>query len=231
VKDPNPNIVPLTTDEEWVHKLSGTTLSFMKIRFIQNEKVALKKVGKILFTHFGISGPLILNSSREVKALLEGGDVWASIDIFPDTNLGELDRRIWNIFERNKNKLVRNILGELVPKKMVNVILSLPQINLLGREVNAVTKMERKNLVRTIKDLRFEITGTLGFEKAVIADGGVLPKEINFKTMQSRIHSNLYLLGDVININRPSGGFSLQLCWTTGWVAGSHIGKNLHKQH
>lgn len=232
INEPNPNIVPLTTDAKWVHKISGVTLSFMKISFIQDEKVKLKKTGKILFTHFGISGPLVLNSSSEVVKLLEEGPVTASIDMFPDTNEGELDRRIWNLFEKNKNKLVKNILSDILPKNMVVAVLSQEDINLIDRHVNEVTKDERKALVKKIKNLDFEITGTLGFDKAVIADGGVIPEEVDFKTMQSKLHPNLYLLGDILHVNRPSGGFSLQLCWTTGFVAGTDIAKrvNIKKQ-
>jgi len=227
IKDPNPNVVPLTCDESWVHELSGVSLSFMKLSFIQDKKVKLKKVGKILFTHFGISGPLVLNSANEVKNLLEGGPVEASIDLFPDTNEGELDKRMWNIFENNKNKQLKNILGEILPKNMVLAILNLPHLNLATREANSVTKEERKKLVKTIKDVRFEITGALGFEKAVIADGGVILEEVNFKTMESTLHKGLYLLGDTLSINRPSGGYSLQLCWTTGFVVGSAVYKSL----
>jgi len=222
---PTPNIVPLTTDAKWVHKLSGVTLSFMTIRFIQGGKAKIKKTGKILFTHFGVSGPLILNSAREVVKLLEKGAVTASIDMFPDTQENELDRRVLNLFDKNKNKLVRNVLPEILPDALSETILKLPDINLFDKEVNSVTKEERKKLVKKIKNLTFEITGTLGFDKAVIADGGVPPEEVNFKNMSSKLYPNLYLLGDILNINRPSGGFSLQLCWTTGWVAGTDVGE------
>lgn len=225
INQSNPNIVPLTTDEEWVHYLSGTTLSFMTIRFMQNSKAKIKKTGKILFTHFGISGPLILNSAHQVKKLLAMGNVTASIDMFPDTEENELERRILNLFDKNKNKLAKNILPELLPVRLSEVILMLPDINLSEREVNSITKEERKKLVKKIKNLSFEITGTLGFDKAVIADGGVVLEEVNFKNMTSKIYPNLYLLGDILNINRPSGGFSLQLCWTTGWVAGNDVGE------
>ncbi len=225
VKEPNPNLVPLTTDEKWVHALSGVSLSFMTIRFRQDEKNKLKKTGKILFTHFGISGPLVLNASFEVKKLLEKGPVAASIDMFPDTEENELDRRVWRLFEKNKNKILKNILPEMMEKSLAEQVLNLPGINLAAKEANAVTKEERKALVKKMKDLSFPITGTLGFEKAIIADGGVALTEVNFANMTSKIHPNLYLLGDVLDINRPSGGFSLQLCWTTGWMAGSDIGK------
>ncbi len=227
---PNPNIVPLTTDAKWVHSVSGTTLSFMTIRFMQKGKVALKKTGKILFTHFGISAPLILNSAFEVKEILKKGPVDASIDMFPDTEENELDARLVKLFEKNKNKNIMNVLPELIPKKLAQAILKLPEINLEGKQVNAVTKEERKKLVKKLKALTFPITGSLGFEKAVVADGGVALEEVDFKTMTSRLHPNLYLLGDVLNINRPSGGYSLQLCWTTGWVAGTDIGNKIVKK-
>ena len=228
IHKPNPNIVPLTTDEKWVHSLSGTTLSFMTIRFIQNEKAKIKKTGKILFTHFGISGPLILNCAYEVKKLLDAGKTIASIDMFPDTEENELDRKVLKIFDKNKNKLVKNILPEILPSKISDVILNMPDIDLYNREVNAVTKEKRKRLVKKIKALTFEITGTLGFDKAVIADGGLELEEVNFKNMTSKLFPNLYLLGDTLNINRPSGGYSLQLCWTTGWIAGSDIEEKIH---
>jgi len=224
ISQPNPNIVPLTTDEKWVHSLSGTTLSFMTIRFIQDGKAKIKKTGKILFTHFGISGPLILNSAHEVKKLLAAGKVTVSIDMFPDTEENDLEHRILKLFDKNKNKRIKNVLPEIVPAKLAEVILTFPNLDLSEREVNSITKEERKTLVKKIRNLTFNITGTLGFDKAVVADGGVILEEVNFKNMTSVLYPNLYLLGDIININRSSGGFSLQLCWTTGWVAGSDVG-------
>lgn len=227
IKESNPNVVPLTTNAKWVHKLSGQSLSFMKIRFIQDEKIKIKKTGKILFTHFGVSGPLILNTAFEVKKLLKKGKVTASIDMFPDTEENILDKRIQKLFEKYKNKEMQNILPELLHKSMAKEVLNLPDIDMRIKKPNSITKEERKNLVKRLKDLRFEITGTLGLDKAVITDGGVIPEEVNFKNMTSILYPNLYLLGDVLNINRPSGGFSLQLCWTTGWVAGSDVGESL----
>jgi len=224
VGESSPNVVPLKTDEKWVHSLSGTSLSFMKISFIQNGKVKIKKTGKILFTHFGISGPLILNSSHEVKKLLNTGTVLASIDLFPDTNEGDLDRALWRLFEKHKNKKLKNVLPELIPESLALTILTFPKVQFAESPVHSITKEERKKLTYILKNLTFDITGTMGFEKAVITDGGVNLEEVNFKNMSSKLHPNLYLLGDILDINRPSGGFSLQLCWTTGWVAGSDIG-------
>ncbi len=227
IKEPTANLVPLTTNAKWVHKLSGIDLSFMTIRFIQNGKIKFKKTGKILFTHFGVSGPLIINSSFEVKELLKKGSVTASIDMFPDTEENLLDQRVLKLFEKNKNKTIKNVLPEILPKKLAQEILKLPDINLLEKEINSVTKEERKKLVKKMKSLNFEISGTLGLEKAIITDGGIILEEVNFKNMTSKSYPNLYLLGDVLNINRPSGGFSLQLCWTTGYVAGSDVGEKM----
>lgn len=221
----DPSLVPMYVKENWVHTLSGVTLSFMTIRFIQNGKTKVKKTGKILFTHFGISGPLIINSAFEVTELLKTGRVHASVDMFPDTEEKELDRRIRNLFEKNKNKKVKNVLPELLPETIAKEILAFPEINLAEREVHFITKEERKALVKKLKDLTFEITGTLGFDKAIASTGGVDPQEVNFKNMTSTIFPSLYLLGDTLDINRLSGGFSLQLCWTTGWVAGTDIGE------
>jgi hypothetical protein len=247
IAKPNPHIVPLTTDAKWVHMLSGVSLSFMTLRFKQDvpnssthsigvnptgkdaraSKTHIKKTGKILFTHFGISGPLVLNTSSEVSYLLENGPVTAEVDAFPDTEIGDLDRRIWRLFEAHKNKLLKNVLPEMLPKKLTEVLLTLPHAPDPETEVNSVTKEERSWLAHTLKALSFPITGTLGLERAVIADGGVVLDEVETKTMESRIVENLFMLGDTLNINRPSGGYSLQLAWTTGWVAGSAIAKDI----
>ncbi len=223
IKQPNPNLVPLTTNSPWIHKLSGLDLSFMTIRFKQNGKTKLKKTGKILFTHFGISGPMVLNSSHEVKELLKKGAVQACIDMFPDTEENILDEKILKIFDKNKNKILKNVLPELIPEKLSYEILHLPEMKMANLKINSITKKERKKLIKKLKNLNFEITGTLGHKKSIITDGGVIPEEVNFKNMTSKLYPNLYLLGDILNINRPSGGFSLQLCWTSGWVAGNSI--------
>jgi predicted Rossmann fold flavoprotein len=184
----------------------------MKIKFIQNGKVKLRKTGKILFTHFGLSAPLILNSSFEVKQLLDKGRVFATIDLFPDTEENDFDKRILRLFEKNKNKKLKNVLPELLQQKLSNAILEHYPKVFKDREVNSITKEERKDLVKLIKAIPMEITGTLGMDKAVIADGGVLLEDVNFGTMVSKKFSNLYILGDVLDINRPSGGYSLQMC-------------------
>jgi predicted flavoprotein YhiN len=125
-------------------------------------------------------------------------------------------------FDQNKNKQLKNVLRELLQRKLSDVVLTLPGLQLGDLPVHSIKKDQRKLLVRTLKDLRFPIEGTMGFEWSIVADGGVVPKEVDFRSMQSRLFPNLYLIGDTLHINRPSGGFSLQLCWTTGWVSGTH---------
>jgi len=230
VKDADPDLAPLRTTSRWVHKLSGTTVDDMTLRFKQDNKIKLKVRGRILFTHFGISGPLVINSAHEVKKLLKKGEVTASVDLFPDHDIGSLDKMLVEFFEQNKNKFLKTVLKELLQKKLSEVILLMPELRFGNVPLHSITKDQRKLLVRTLKDLNFPITSTLGFEWSIIADGGVDPKEVDFKTMTSRLFPNLYLIGDTLNINRPSGGFSLQLCWTTGWIAGSHAAKVSEKE-
>ncbi len=227
VADANPNVVPLKTNASWVHRLSGVSCSFMEIAFSQQGQTKLKKKGKILFTHFGVSGPLILNSSYEVNQLLARGPVHASVNLFPDTNEGDLDKRLVKLFDKNKNKKLRNVLPELLQKKLAHAVIHLTNPALGEVSVHSITKDERKDLVKTTQALGFNITGTMGFNRAVIADGGAALEEVDFSNMASRKLPNLYLLGDILNINRPSGGYSLQLCWTTAWVAAKDIVERL----
>jgi len=222
----NPNIVPLTVGESWVKELSGTTLSFMKITFGTNlakNAGRFSKVGKILFTHFGLSGPLILNSSHGVKKLLEKGEVKASIDMYPDTEIKTLQNKVLDIFNKNKNKMLKNVVKEFVPNGMDEAFVAQFEEELQNTKVNSISREERIELVDRLKAMPLTVTGTMGMDWAVISDGGVDLKEVDTKTMRSKIHDNLYFTGDVLHINRPSGGFSLQLCWTTGFVAGDSV--------
>ncbi len=219
VSEPTPSIVPLAVKERYIKDLSGISLSFMKITFYIDGVKSFQKKGKILFTHFGLSGPLILNSASQVSDLLHTGEVTAKIDLYPDTDIGALDTKIISIFDENKNKMFKNVLAECVPegtaKSLINIIKIDPDT-----KVHSISKAERRHLVDTLKALPITITGLMGYDRAVVADGGVALKEIDTKTMRSTVVDNLYITGDLLDINRPSGGFSLQLCWTTGYVAG-----------
>jgi predicted Rossmann fold flavoprotein len=222
VKDPTPTIVPLAVLDNWVKELAGVTLSFMKITFFVNGKKELMKKGKILFTHFGLSGPLILNLAGKVGDMLHAGVVTASIDAYPDTDLGALDKKVMNIFDKNKNKMLKNIIGEVVPEGMSGTLpILLPQIN-FETKVHSISREERKIITNILKALPVTISGLMGYDRAVVADGGIPLSEIDMKTMKSKKVKNLSVTGDLLNINRPSGGYSLQLCWTTGYIAGSN---------
>ncbi len=220
VHDATPDIVPLRVKEQWVKDLSGTTLDPMKITFTAANGDRLLREGRILFTHFGISGPLILNSAHEVKKLLKHGPVAARIDLFPNLEPHEVDTCVLETFGENKNKLVRNVVKALVPTGMGRALIALLPPELLDKKVNGVTLEERKALAKQLKDLPLTITATMGYDWAVVCDGGVDMAEIDTRTMASRLHPNLFIVGDLLHLSRPTGGYSLQLCWTTGFVAG-----------
>ncbi len=220
VKSPTPTIVPIAVHEEWIKSLAGVSLSFMKISFFLEDKRQFSKKGKVLFTHFGLSGPLILNSSTQVSELLQSGWVRAEIDAYPDTDHGTLEKQILKVFDANKNKMLKSIFKEITPEGTSYAIMTLLQEINFETKVHSVSKEHRKMIVHLLKALPVTVTNLMGFDRAVVADGGVTLDEIDTKTMQSKVLSNLYVTGDLLHINRPSGGFSLQLCWTTGYVAG-----------
>ena len=230
IKEPTPSIVPLEVSDSWVHMLAGISLSFMKITFFLEDsstgqigKKQFSKIGKVLFTHFGLSGPLILNSASKVSELLQSGIVRAYIDAYPDTNLGALEQQIIKVFDANKNKALKNIFKEITPEGTHKAIQTLlPDID-FETKVHSVTKEQRKKIVHLLKALPITITNLMGYDRAVVADGGVYLSEVDMKTMRSLKLGNLFITGDLLNINRPSGGYGLQLCWTTGFVAGSSV--------
>jgi predicted Rossmann fold flavoprotein len=225
---PTPTIVPIKVSDSWVPPLAGTSLSFMKITFFSDAsgeiKKAFSKTGKLLFTHFGLSGPLILNSASEVSDLLYTGTVTATIDAYPHTDLGALEKDILKTFDAHKNKALKNVVAEFVPQGTAKgILLLLEPLMDVTTKVHSVSREERKMIARLLKALPLTIEGLMGFDRAVIADGGVPLNEVDTRTMRSKKVENLYIVGDLLHINRPSGGYSLQLCWSTGFVAGTHV--------
>lgn len=219
---PTPTLVPLEVREKWVKDLSGIALDAMKITFFVDGAKQFSKMGPLLFTHFGISGPIVLNSAGKVAELLRKGTVTAQIDLFPQIDQGALDKRVTEIFNANKNKILRNVIKEIVPAGMAGALFALlPGVD--GEtKVHSVTKEGRKSLVELVKRLPFTITALMGLDRAIVADGGLPLTEVDTRTMRSRFVENLFVTGDLFHISRPSGGYSLQLCWTTGFVAGTH---------
>jgi predicted Rossmann fold flavoprotein len=222
IEPPTPTIVPLATKETWVKHLAGKSVPDAKITFYAGDAKRFSRTGSILFTHFGISGPTILNAAGKVADLFYEGVVTARIDLFPTLDLGVLDRTITEAFDKNKNKLLKNVLKEVVPAGTSETLLSLIPTLDPETKVHSVRKEERRMLAELLKSIPLTVTGLMGFERAVVADGGAILNEIDMRTMRSLKLENVFIIGDLLHITRPSGGYSLQLCWTTGFVAGSH---------
>lgn len=218
---PDPSLVPIAIKDEWVKALQGVALSDIKITAFQNGIKQIGKKGKILFTHFGVSGPTIINMSRDIGELLKYGEVILSIDIFPLLGHGELNMKLQTLFKEQNNKKFKNALGVFIPAAALQpIIIQLSGIN-PDTFCHSIKREERLALIKSLKNIPMRVAGLLGLEKAIITSGGASLDEVDTKTMRSRLFSNLYLAGDILNIDRPSGGYSLQLCWTTGYIAGN----------
>ncbi len=215
-------LVPLLSPDVWIPALSGVTLPHVKITLYADAKKQSVQTGKLLFTHVGLSGPTILNLSKTVGDLLGHSSVTLKINLLPDMDAGVLKTALTALFQESSNKQVKNVLGNLIPAALVTPILLLADI-VADTPCHSVRAPERTKIALLIAALPIHISGLQGADKAVVSGGGVSPTEINFKTMESRVVPGLYLVGDVLDINRPSGGYSLQLCWTTGYVAGESL--------
>ena len=225
-----PSLVPITTKGRSLaecKKMQGLSLRNVGIKFEdeQKGKTIYEDFGEMVFTHFGVSGPTILSGSahlfryKNVKQLLNDGKVSLIIDLKPALNEEKLDARILRDFEKNKNKLFKNSLEELLPQKMINVVIEKCGID-GNKKVNEVTKVERQNLVKTLKRFKIEISGFRPIEEAIVTSGGVAVNEINPKTMESKIIKNLYFAGEIIDVDAYTGGFNLQIAYSTGYVSG-----------
>ena len=213
--------------DAWIKRIQGLSLSNAKITLLQNDVKQNTSKGSILFTHFGLSGPAILNVSKDIGELLKYGEVVVSLDLLPALNEQKLDAEIRGLMAKQINKKLGNCLGAFIPAALVPIIIELSGIRRHTFN-NSVTREERMRLGKLLKHMPLRVARLLGVEKAIITSGGVMLKEVDFTTMRSRLFQNLYFAGDILNIDRPSGGYSLQLCWTTGHIAGtSAAGKAL----
>jgi hypothetical protein len=213
-------LVPVSLKDYWTRELSGVTLSDIKLTVFQNGEKRGVERGKILFTHLGISGPTVLNMSKDIGEYVQYGEVRIDLDLFPKLDHKELKKRLQALLTEESNKKIKNTIGKIIPEALGVALLQILKID--GETFNhSVRSEDRKNLIMLMKAVPLNVKGLLGPDKAVVSSGGVTLEEVDFKTMQSRIVPNLYLIGDVLNIDRPSGGYSLQICWTTGYVAGN----------
>lgn len=222
IHEPHASLVPVIIKDEWVHNLSGLTLDSVRITVVQNNQKQIARVGKLLFTHFGISGPTVLNMSRDIGEYCNYGPVELSIDLFPGVDLGTLNKRFTELFHNHSNKQIKNILGNEIPAKLVDHVLAIAEIN-PNTPCHSITRDQRITLITVVKSMNMRVLGLMGTDKAIITSGGIPLTEIDTRTMQSKISPGVYIVGDLIDIDRPSGGYSLQLCWTTGFVAGDSI--------
>ena len=205
-------------------EMQGLSLRNVKVKITENNKVIYEDFGEMLFTHYGISGPIILSASavliryKNIDELLKENKVKIHIDLKPALDEEKLDNRILRDFEELKNKQFKNSLWLLLPKKMVE-----PMVSIIGidpeKRINEITKEERKTIVKNLKNLELTINGFRGIEEAIVTKGGISIKEINPKTMESKLIQGLYFAGEIIDLDAFTGGFNLQIAWSTGYVA------------
>ncbi|MFA6348244.1 MAG: NAD(P)/FAD-dependent oxidoreductase [Candidatus Paceibacterota bacterium] len=215
-----PALSPIKLKEAWVRDLAGISLQGVAISFFQNGKRILKGNGSILFTHFGITGPVILNISNAVSDYTQKGEIMIFLDLFPNKSMDVLKNELIGIIEYNGNRSIKNILNYLLPEKICLVVLSLCNID-TGKKGIRISKSEILKIVKSIKNIELNFDGLMGFDVAMVTKGGVSLSEIDSKTMKSKLIKNLYFAGELIDLVGISGGYNLQLCWTTGYVAGS----------
>ncbi len=214
VTDLLPALVPFeAAEKEEVKALQGLSLKNIEIAVYNGKKELYREFGEMLFTHFGISGPLVLSASA-YTGKAKGEPIWVEIDLKPALTIEQLDARILRDFDAAKNKQVRNALDELLPKKLIPVMIELAEIDPF-KQVNAVTKEERERLIACMKKLTLHVVGTRGYEEAIITRGGVSVKEINPKTMEAKQIPGLYFIGEVLDVDALTGGFNLQIAWAT----------------
>lgn len=235
---PTPSLVPVKINDAWVKEMQGITIPDIKVTLsllddteevlpsnpVASEKYQKEysKKGKVLFTHFGVSGPTILNMSKDIGEHIKYSRVFLFLDLTPTLDHGQLNTALQKLLrDESNNKKIKNALSSLIPTGTVGIVLERAGID-PDIACNSVTREARVALIDSIKNLRMEVEGLLGTEKAIITSGGVELEEIDFKTMRSKIVPSIFIIGDMLNIDRPSGGYSLQLCWTTGFVAGSN---------
>lgn len=224
ITDLAPGLVPFEVKEAYAKELMGLSLKNVGIR-IENskKKILYSGFGEMLFTHFGVSGPLIISASSHVTKELLKGELLLSIDLKPALTKEQLNARLLREFEENKNKQIHNIMGALLPAKMVPVMIQFMGIQ--DKKANAISKEERQHMIDCLKDFRLTVTGFRDYNEAIITRGGISVKEVNPSTMESKVVKGLYFAGEVLDLDAHTGGFNLQIAWSTAVLAGKNLGK------
>ncbi len=222
-----PSLVPMETKEPWICELQGLSLRNVEAKILDGKKELYKDFGEMLFTHFGVSGPLIISASSYVgkKFMDKNGqkkELTLEIDLKPALTEEQLDQRVLRDFEENHNRQFKNAITKLFPTKLIPFMLELSGID-PEKKVNSIEKEERKQFVHLIKHFRMTLTGLRDYPEAIITKGGVNVKEIDPGTMESKLVKGLYFAGEVLDLDALTGGFNLQIAWSTGYAAGNAI--------
>lgn len=225
VEEPLPSLVPLTAKEHYVAALQGLSLKNVRVTVKDGKKTLYEDFGEMLFTHYGVSGPLCLSASSKAGKALKERELSMAIDLKPALTPEQLDRRLLRDFEANINRQFKNAVQGLLPQKMQPVLIELSQIP-ADKKVNEITKEERLRLLSLFKAFPVTLTGFRGFDEAVVTKGGVSVTEVNPSTLESKLVSGLYFAGEVLDLDAFTGGYNLQIAWSTGYLAGSSAGSD-----
>lgn len=223
VTEIRPSLVPFCTVEPYVTQLQGLSLKNVEVHIYDGKKLLYEEFGEMLFTHFGVSGPLMLSASAAIKPALIEKRLTMTVDLKPAISEEQLDKRLLREFEEAKNKQFKNSVGGLFPAKMIPVMIELSGID-PEKKVNEITREERFSFVKLIKAFPMTLNGVRDFNEAIITKGGVKVKEVNPSTMESKLVKNLYFCGEVLDLDAMTGGYNLQIAWSTGYLAGSSAG-------
>lgn len=216
----NPSLTAMVAKESYIKELQGLSLKNVRARIFDGAKLVYDDFGEMLFTHFGVSGPLMLSASAVVNDRLLSRHLQLFIDLKPALTIEQLDQRILRDFEKFKNKQFKNALGALLPSRLIPVAVALSQVD-AERKVHEITKEERKSLLQVLKNFPATLTGFRDFKEAIITRGGVHVKEIDPSTMESKLVKGLYFAGEMLDVDALTGGYNLQAAWSSGYLAGS----------
>lgn len=217
-----PALVPLKTKEAWVKELQGISLKNIRITFLVDGKKIISNIGELMFTHFGVSGPLVLDLSGEVVDLLaQGKEVKLLIDLKPGLDTAQLDKRLLNDFEERGGAQIATIIEGLLPKRMAPVFMRLADLD-PAQKASQITQKERRVIINTLKAFGLAVKGALSIKEGMVTNGGILTRDIDPRTMESKIQPGLYFAGEIIDGCAPSGGYNLQQAFSTGYLAGEN---------
>lgn len=222
ITEPQPALVPLEIEEEYAKELQGLSLRNVRAKIYDGKKVIYEEFGEMLFTHYGVSGPLILSASSLIGKKLKEKKLQLYIDLKPALSLEQLDQRVRKDFEENINRQFKNAVTKLFPSKLTPIMIMLSNIS-GDKKVNEISKEERQNFIKLIKAMPMTITGTRGFNEAIITKGGVKVKEIAPMNMESKLASGVFFIGEVLDVDALTGGYNLQIAWSTAYAAANSI--------